>query len=707
MVRRSRKRRFDTPGREEATVGGEATEPKRPRAQPQTKLGNVMEGGKTLGGNERYLKPSGQYYIKCDYCPKEDNVKSMHGHVKAKHREEHKEVIEERKRQKEQEQALVGQEVKKERVKCEEKEIKLEPGDYIEMEIKGRTEQVLIVGRLDKKEHYNYFRLEDMKTRELKANLERNKWKKIKKRDTGSDHTDFVLMNLIPREEHGSPEVRAAKQKEIEKLIEWKTFVMVPDEGQFRVSMTWVVWNKPGEGVRARMVARGFEEDNDMPKDSPTADRASIRLIVLIAVTMGWLIMSNDVRSAFLQGEELDRTVHLQPPKEMEGARKKLLLLRTCIYGLNDASMMWWKKLTKEIKKLGCEQSRLDPAVYFRRDKNGFLDGILCSHVDDILSAGTRSFEKEVVLKLKKIFKMGETQSRKFTYTGLEMEQTREGVRITQNGFIKDKIESSEILFEREEEGSKPLNKEQNRLLKRIAGWIGWLAAGPRPDLSFPRVEISTRFNKATVADLNLAVKTMKRIAGEKNEHFIPRNIGTPDTWTIELSTDGSLANLGVNSTRGSVVCVRGKDGDLTPIIWTCNKIQKVCTSSMGAEVISAEKGLGEALYVKELIKEVLGREVKGMKLELLTDNKSLVDNIASNKKIEDKKMILNLAVLKQGIEEEDIDRIKWIAKSGMLADVLTKKQADSSKLLYVMEKGRRREKVREKTLKEEEENSD
>ena len=52
--------------------------------------------------------------------------------------------------------------------------------------------------------------------------------------------------------------------------------------------------------VKARLVARGFEEDSsNLCTDSPTCSRLSMRLVFL---SNKWEIKSLDIKAAFLQG---------------------------------------------------------------------------------------------------------------------------------------------------------------------------------------------------------------------------------------------------------------------------------------------------------------------------------------------------------------------------------------------------------------------
>ena len=141
-------------------------------------------------------------------------------------------------------------------------------------------------------------------------------------------------MVLIPQERHKDEDCKAAKQVELRKLEDFETFKVVDDLGQYRISCKWILWVK-GDEIRARLCARGFEEAEDIPSDSPTVDKPNIRVLLLIAASYDWVIESSDVKSAFLQGRTLDRTVTLTPPREANVERGKLWELNVALYGLD------------------------------------------------------------------------------------------------------------------------------------------------------------------------------------------------------------------------------------------------------------------------------------------------------------------------------------------------------------------------------------
>ncbi len=64
--------------------------------------------------------------------------------------------------------------------------------------------------------------------------------------------------------------------------------------------------------MKARLVARGFEEESSFQVDSPTCSKEALRLALTLMVTKGWTCKSIDVRAAFLQGKQLMCSLSLQ-----------------------------------------------------------------------------------------------------------------------------------------------------------------------------------------------------------------------------------------------------------------------------------------------------------------------------------------------------------------------------------------------------------
>jgi hypothetical protein len=168
--------------------------------------------------------------------------------------------------------------------------------------------------------HPNYYNIQTEEGMKLGIDLDHvNQWK------MREEEANIVM---IPKDEHSDMKCVQAKEEELEKLKNFDTYIEMPDQGQFRISTTWVLWNK-GDKVRARLVARGYEDKQFMERESPTIGKTAMKIILTVVASKQWEIKTTDIKSAFLQGKEIERDVFIKPPKEAK-AKGKLWKLKRC-----------------------------------------------------------------------------------------------------------------------------------------------------------------------------------------------------------------------------------------------------------------------------------------------------------------------------------------------------------------------------------------
>ena len=84
---------------------------------------------------------------------------------------------------------------------------------------------------------------------------------------------------------------------------------------------------------------------------------------------------------------------------------------------------------------LGFSQSKKNKAIFFFH-KDDVLIGLLVSHVDDFLHAGTKYFREVVISDLRSKFQVGATGKGEFRYTGINIKTHPYGVEINQNHYV-------------------------------------------------------------------------------------------------------------------------------------------------------------------------------------------------------------------------------------------------------------------------------
>ena len=120
-------------------------------------------------------------------------------------------------------------------------------------------------------------------------------------------------------------------------------------------------------------------------------------------------------------------------------------------------------------------------------------------------------------------------------------------------------------------------------------------------------------------------------------------------------------------------------------IDWKANKIKRVVRSTLASEALAFQDGLEALVMYKKLILEIF--DSISLPLIAKVDNKSLVVSLHSTHAVEEKLLRLNMASIKQLMEEHEIN-VSWIAGEFQLADCLTKRGASGEKLLAVMQSG-------------------
>ena len=511
--------------------------------------------------------------------------------------------------------------------------------------------------------HKYWFNVKNMHNSVIKAiDFEKVKWEKL------ADESVFSVSL--------SHEVIVAQEAELQKWKDYNVYKEVTDKGQDVITTRWVITEKVHDGntqIKARLVARGFEEDSlDIRTDSPTISKENFRLVCSIGISNGWKIHSLDVKAAFLQGSEIGRAVHLLPPPEANTA--KLWKLNTPVYGLCDAPRAWYEKLADELTKVGATKSNLDNALFFWRPHNN-LEGVLCCHVDDCFFVGSDLFHHTIIDHIRSTFSLSKESSQSFNFLGLELRQNDHDIVVQQSRYINEiqpiQMKSTSL--------TRLLNQQETRQLKALVGQIQWVAKQTRPDAAYTGCVLSTKVKHATVADVRRANKQLKQLQQTKIAVKIS-DIGDLEDASLLLYSDASHANLaGGGSQGGFVIFLQGSNSALAPLIWKSHKLKRVVKSAMGAETMALLEGAEHALLIKAIIYEISCVELP---LVCLCDNKSLVTSVKSTKLIEDKRLYIDICALRQMLQKREISELQLITSKEQLADCLTKGTASPDNLL-------------------------
>ena len=510
------------------------------------------------------------------------------------------------------------------------------------------------------------------------------KWKVVN--DPGSENNVAFLSKACPEEE----KVRVAKELE---LKNWKSFGVyeeVEDIGQQSLSSRWVITEKYKDGnltCKARLVARGFEDEDNVQTDSPMAGKETIKIFLALVSSMSWECKTIDIKAAFLQGKPIEREVYLRPP--IEAGSEGVWKLKKCVYGLCDASRNWYFSVRDELLLNGCYQSSKDLALFYWYNEKS-LAGLFIMHVDDFLWAGTSAFKELVIDRICTKFRVGNQMEGNFRYIGVEISQTEDVILLNQHSYVNEMV-NVPLHYNRANDKDGMLNKKETKQLREVIGQSNWVVNQSRPDVCFDSLELSMSTKHPRVENLLQANKLIRRIKADTYSLAFPK-LGNLADIEIILFSDASYANLsdGVSSAGGHIIFLKGENGKCCPISWSTKKIRRVVKSTIAAEALSLVDGLDTAFYVGSIITEILYRGANCNKIPIncYIDNRSLYENLHSTKSVNEKRLRIDIAAVKEMMQKGEISKVKWIEASNQLSDCLTKKGASSKKLINVLKTG-------------------
>ena len=146
----------------------------------------------------------------------------------------------------------------------------------------------------------------------------------------------------------------------------------------------WVLtWKSTGK-AKARLCVLGFQDPDlkEVLRDSPMLPAASEALIMQWVASHKYRLISGDIKTAFLSGDEDIRKKFISPPDDVRRMlnldHEKVLRLRKAVYGLVNAPKKWWDRLMTSLIKHGFTSCALDPCAFVLRKSGKSMECSVC-----------------------------------------------------------------------------------------------------------------------------------------------------------------------------------------------------------------------------------------------------------------------------------------------------------------------------------------
>ena len=315
---------------------------------------------------------------------------------------------------------------------------------------------------------------------------------------------------------------------------------------------------------------------------------------------------------------------------------------------------------------------------------DGKLQGLMACFVDDVIWGGTELFRKMVVTKLYDTFKVGSSQENAFPFLGISLRQNQDmSIVVDQNSYARTltPIPVSTTRLHEKFEKISTLEEEQ---LRTLIGQLNWLSGISRPEISFDVSLMTSRIRTATVEDLTYCNKVLKQV--QSNPTFITFPVMDIASLCLVVHCDSSWNNLPNEGRQGAyVVLLKDDNNRIAPVGWSSTKIRRVARSTVTAETLAMLDACDAAFPLSKIALETL--QLSMVDIHVMTDNKSLFDNIHSSKVTTEKRLVVDMCAIREMANKKEIVLHK-IASDKNLSNVLTKKGAPWQVLTGPLQRG-------------------
>ena len=199
------------------------------------------------------------------------------------------------------------------------------------------------------------------------------------------------------------------------------------------------------------------------------------------------------------------------------------------------------------------------------------------------------------------------------------------------------------------------------------------------------------KVGKACARDMKTAIKVIKKMKCEKTSmKFV--NLGPIIEWSLEAYGDAGFKSLPdkLSSCSGYVLLLRNTKNGVSSILnWKSIKIKRVVGSSTAAEALATNDALDGLVYIKYVLKELLGGVIDNVPLDMFTDSKNLHNAVHTLTLVENPRLRTDIAKLKESIENGELNSFLYVPGRRMIADVLTKKGASGFRIMNMLQTGK------------------
>lgn len=427
---------------------------------------------------------------------------------------------------------------------------------------------------------------------------------------------------------------------------------------------------------RARLVAKGFSQKKgtDFKETfSPVLRYSTLRLLFALSVDQNLDIVHLDVPTAFLNGL-LNESIFMEIPacSNFANCENKVLKLKRAIYGLKQSARAWYQRVEELLLELGYTKSQYEPCLFMKCDGN--IKVYIALFVDDFfVFYNSKETCENLKSELKAKFNIKDLGQIK-KCLGMNVTVNNDSISIDQKDFVETILKrfnmynckSSDTPMENNLKLEKATTISQQYPYQQLLGALMYLCVLTRPDIAFA-VSFLSQYNNCYS---EIHWKHLKRVLKylNKTKHYGLKYVKSNCNLIGYVDADWASCSIDRRSYTGFVFKMSG-----CAISYECRKQKTVALSSTEAEYMALSEACKEAIYLKNLVCEIMKTKIENVPVTLLSDNQSS-QKLASNPLYH--RRTKHIDVRHHFIREcvtNNLVQISYLPTNDMPADVLTK----------------------------------
>jgi hypothetical protein len=463
-----------------------------------------------------------------------------------------------------------------------------------------------------------------------------------------------------------------------------------------------VIYKYKADGsLKARIVPHGHMDDEKsfMRTDAPTMSVEILRLLISLASERGWRLGSLDVKAAYLQADGFRRSIFVRPPSE-ESDTSHLWKLEKPAYGIVESGRLWFLTAFRALEAHDLRPCPYDQTLFKLDDYSLFVT----TQVDNFIFTGSNQAMDGFASYMAGCFKLSELDYDNFSVYGTVFRRDKFGIHIEQGSKIKELVEYP-ILRDRRRMHDEPVTRAERLFYMSTVGSMLFVGRVTSPILSRMAGVLASALPALTVKDIksmNATIRRLKTLLPAIAElHFnVPERTARNAQSFLLVFTDANF-NEDASKNRAGVLVTRSFGLDPTSpchILDFCShKLRRVARSTKAAETLAASEGFDRGYYLGAVMKWMNMYE----EIRLILDNSSLYADVSTTRVPKEKRVKVDLALLREGFENGDLGGVIWAETAVQLADALTKENVKSDlRLLLALGEGVLRHSYRDCPIK-------